>query len=525
MSDTPRNTADKRSGGASPRAVSWIYGIRTRLFLSLALLATLLLAALGIFIEAQARRELEGELTARLHAVGASAVTLLRPSLVPALLSFTPEQESFATYQDARRSLQGLREQTDVRRIFLADLQGRSFVDTDARVSIGSPLTQLRSDRFEIERVRAGEPAAAPLFTDQDGQIRKTGYVPVIQDNRTIAVVGVEADATFLRAVRALRNRIIAVFIGGILLALVFAAVVARGLTRPLDRLVGWSRRLEAGDLAHPVRLSGRDEIALLGRTLEQMRVALEARDRELRAMVGGVAHEIRNPLGGMRIYTELLARDTNLDETKRGRAEKILGELDRLAKIVEEFLLFARPASPQAADVEITTEIPEIIEWARPEAAGQSVEIAFDVVDERGRTQAYRADGSAGDGSPVEPPTEERTITVSVRCDPTHFGQVFRNLIRNAVEASPSGGVVSVHARVESGHVGFTVEDHGPGLDPETKERAFEPFFTTKPSGSGLGLAIVQRLVLLNQGTIGVGDAEDGGARFTVTLPKGRTG
>jgi len=351
-------------------------------------------------------------------------------------------------------------------------------------------MTQLRSDRVEMAAVRAGRAAAAALFTDESGEPRKTGYVPVRQDGRVIALIGVEADATFLRAARALRARILGIGAMAMVAAFLLAAPMARGLTRPLRSLVEWARGFGAGELGRPVPARGRDEIAFLGRTLEQMRVDLEARDREQRAMVAGVAHEIRNPLGGIRLYAELLAASDELGPPARERLRKMLAEMDRLGAIVDEFLLFARPAVPEPARNDLGEVVPELIEWIAPEAQGRGVELS----------------GAA------DQPGWPR-----VAADPNHLRQILRNLICNAVEACSAGNRVRVGARPDGERVRVWVEDDGPGVPDEVRPRLFEPFFTTKPTGAGLGLPIVRRLAHLNGAAVELAPHSGPGARFEV--------
>ena len=151
----------------SPRL--WLFGIRTRLFLSLALLAGLLLTAAAVLVAGQARRELENEMTLRLQSVGAAAVELIRPEYVPALLGAVGSDDRFDLRRPRRTVLLRLRERAGVRRIFLADTTGCSFLDTDGTASPGTPLPQLRTDRVEMRAVLAGQAAAAPLFRDADG--------------------------------------------------------------------------------------------------------------------------------------------------------------------------------------------------------------------------------------------------------------------------------------------------------------------------------------------------------------------
>ena len=479
-------------GGRTP----WIFSIRTRLFVALALLASLLTLSLSIWIEREARGQLEDELTAKLHAVGGAAVVLLKPDLVPGLLRFTPALRGFGTYQDARRSLLVLRDLTGVRRIFLADLEGHSFVDTDSTASIGTALPTLRFHRPVFERVAAGEPSAVPLFTDVDGQIKKTGYVPVrSRSGEVIAVVGVEADAKFLGAARLLRARILGVGAAGLIFAVLLSALLARGLTRPLERLVSWARRLGSGDLSHPVPVGGRDEIGVLGLTLEQMRVHLESQDRELRAMVAGVAHEIRNPLAGIRLYADLIASDAHLAETQRIRVEKVRREMDQLARIVDEFLLFARPAHPTPETLDLNLIADELAGLFGPRARSRSVSLEL---------------------------APEQPGPCAVLFDATHLRQVLQNLVGNALEAAPEGGRVRIVWSPDHA-VRVDVEDDGPGIGAGEQDRIFEPFFTTKPTGAGLGLPIVQRLALLNQARLEVGSSPLGGARFRLWIPRGR--
>ncbi len=501
----PKSEPPRRSG-RGPRPL-WIYGIRARIFLSMAALAAVLLASAAFWIERQARSELEGELTLRLQAIGTAAASIIGPGMAPALLSLSPANASFVFYRDRRTALTQLRDQTGVRRIFLADTTGRSYVDTDLRVSIGAPLTQLRSDRVEMRAVRQGRPAAAALFTDEGGQIRKTGYVPLVQGERVVGLIGVEADATFLRAVRTLRTRVIGIGLAGILASFLLAALVAGGLTGPLNRLVAWAGALGDGDLSRTVPAEGRDEIGFLAGTLERMRERLEARDREQRAMVAGVAHEIRNPLGGIRLYAELLAEDPEVTEAARGRLRKILRELDQLGAIVDEFLLYARPAVPAPEDVALAEAVPELLDALAPQAARRGIRL--------------RPEEPAG-GWP------------SVHVDPLHFRQIVRNLLLNAIDASPPEGIVTVRCLRDPGGWSLEVEDQGPGIPAADREKVFEPFFTTKAAGAGLGLPIVRRLALLNGVRIevaaGSGAATKGtegpGARFRVVFgsaPPGR--
>ena len=102
---------------------------------------------------------------------------------------------------------------------------------------------------------------------------------------------------------------------------------------------------------------------------------------------------------------------------------------------------------------------------------------------------------------------------------------QVILNILKNALQAMPDGGKLTVEARLAGGSVVVTIADTGPGVPPEERERIFEPFYTTKPRGTGLGLAVCRKIVEEQGGTITAGGEPGSGATFTITLPPARKG
>jgi signal transduction histidine kinase len=114
----------------------------------------------------------------------------------------------------------------------------------------------------------------------------------------------------------------------------------------------------------------------------------------------------------------------------------------------------------------------------------------------------------------------EEEPGLPSLSADETLLQLALENLVRNAVQSSPSGGQVRVAVRCVPEGLCLTVEDEGPGVAPADAQRVFEPFFTTRTTGTGLGLAVVRRVVLAHGGTVSVGQRQGGGARFELRLP-----
>jgi len=230
-----------------------------------------------------------------------------------------------------------------------------------------------------------------------------------------------------------------------------------------------------------------------------------EAQERSLRsekmAVLGtfasGLAHEVRNPLNSIALQLSILDRRIARCEPAVGKemtelSGVIRDEVKRLDGLVGDFLLFSRADRIQYQSADLEQLIDEVVHLLRPEARAARVTIR--------RQQA---------GHPIPP----------ARMDGEKMKQVVMNLLRNAVEAMPEGGVVTLESGLVDGRARLVVRDTGPGLPPEID--VFQLFVTTKPKGTGLGLSIVQQIVLQHGGDIVAAASEPGqGACFTVTLP-----
>ena len=241
------------------------------------------------------------------------------------------------------------------------------------------------------------------------------------------------------------------------------------------------------------------DEIGVLARSLERMRAELEGRDRQLQMMLAGIAHEVRNPLGGIELFSGLLAEELTGDAEKTAHLGRIRTELSHLTRLVEEFLDYARERPLDCSAVPARKMLLEVCDLVAPEAERRRVTVTV-----------------AGEGSG---PT--------VDADESLLRRAVLNLMRNAVQATPEGGTVTCGAEARPGEdrgagdrVVLSVSDTGPGVPAGQRATIFEPFFTTRERGSGLGLALVHKCAEAHGGAVTVTDAEGGGARFEITLP-----
>jgi signal transduction histidine kinase len=233
-----------------------------------------------------------------------------------------------------------------------------------------------------------------------------------------------------------------------------------------------------------------RGELSEKNRLLERKK-----RLAALGEMAAGLAHEIRNPLGGIQLYASLLAQDVADRADSFQLVQKISGGVRRLEALVGQVLQFSREIHVSIESVDLA----EVVDQAVELAAGRTAE----------RCVACRVEGPR---------------PLNVLADPLLLGQALLNLLLNAAEAAPEGGTVHVRYGPPSdgngsGQFRLEVCDDGPGIAPHVLDKIFNPFFTTKDTGTGLGLAIVHRVVEAHDGTILATNAEGGGARFEIRV------
>jgi signal transduction histidine kinase len=227
------------------------------------------------------------------------------------------------------------------------------------------------------------------------------------------------------------------------------------------------------------------DQEALRARLLRAERLAV------IGEMASRVAHEVRNPLGVMAVHLDLVRRALGgaADEARHHLA--VVGdEIRTVSNLVEAYLRLGRlpPPAPRSVDLEALIE-------ARLQALGVELDVR-DIRVER-----------AGPALPA------------VWADPEQLGMVLANVIRNAIEAMPRGGTLTIRTGQADGTATVEVADTGPGVPPEQAEAIFQPFHTTKPHGTGLGLAVARQIAEEHGGTLTC-RPRTGGASFVLALP-----
>jgi nitrogen fixation/metabolism regulation signal transduction histidine kinase len=281
---------------------------------------------------------------------------------------------------------------------------------------------------------------------------------------------------------------------------------MSRRISGPVRELTAATRRIAAGDFEARVAASTRDELSALVASFNQMAGELARQRRDLERsnrlaawteMARQVAHEVKNPLTPIRLSAEHLRRvrhdpAVDFEETLETCTDVILRQVESLREIVTEFSSFARPPAPSLETLDLAQLLRET---ASPYAAVLSPDIVLEL-------------DLPGDALPV-------------RGDRRLLERAVVNLLENALQAVGERGHVRVALAAEpDGWRRVEVEDSGPGVEPELRERIFEPFFSTKAAGGGLGLALVRRIAEDHGGTAALESEPGRPTRALLRLP-----
>ncbi len=281
---------------------------------------------------------------------------------------------------------------------------------------------------------------------------------------------------------------------------------MARRISKRVRGFAEAARRVADGDLKQQIKVKSKDEMGNLASAFNQMTSKLrqmreleeELRRKDRLAALGelsaGVAHEIRNPLGIIKNSAEILMK--GMKETKNKELSGfIISEVNRLNKVITNFLDFARPQPLNLEEVDIR----EVTDRSLDGMAAKMKEAKVKVVRMFG--EGFR-----------------KTFV-----DPEQLHQVFLNLTINALQAMPEGGTLTVSIQKEGGEIKIRFIDTGEGIPLQNREKVFNPFFSAKEGGAGLGLAVVHKIVESHGGKISVESREGEGSTFIIRLPVGR--
>lgn len=372
-----------------------------------------------------------------------------------------------------------------------------------------SPTPEIREEVF-----KKGKPFYASKTKFNDTAYHGL-YQPLLSSQEAVLGMiffGIPYQYSFQSAVST--QRFFPIIIGlGVGLALLLGYFTARGIINPLNSFVKVAKAISSGDLDQKVEVCSRDEIGELSsafnlmtkrlREFKQLEEGLRRKERlaALGELSAGVAHEIRNPLSVIKNSAEIIRKKQNGTEVAE-LTTFIIDEVDRLNRVVENLLDFAKPKPP----------------LFKEEAMAEIMDRSVRIIEEKAGVKGISI---IKEYNPHLPP---------ITCDSEQIEQAFLNILLNAVEAieGPQGKII---IRLFMGkdfpgepsiinYLYIQVKDNGPGLKAEDSHKIFNPFFTTKARGTGLGLSIVHKIIENHEGEINLGSRPGEGTTVTIKMP-----
>ena len=386
-----------------------------------------------------------------------------------------------------------------------------NLVDQSGSVTQGERFAPF----IEQQRANPGERTFKILWagTAMSGE----GFHALPLLGRSNELLGVLLVGSSQRQMAALEQRIAVLALGVIAMGLFFGMLMswwgAARVTRPVRRLSEGAREVTEGNWNARVDVRGNDEMGQLSRAFNRMTEQLsEQRERLVqservaawRELARRLAHELKNPLFPLQTTVENLRRAkqqggehgrSQFEEVFQESTGILLSEIDNLKKIIGRFSDFARMPQPELARVNLNDLVRDIV-------------------------KLFEAQFSAVGRPPITPELHLEEDLPWIQADATLLRRAIENLVLNAMDAMPAGGVLMLRTSHEGGDVSLEISDTGSGLTPEECERLFTPYYTTKQHGTGLGLAIVQSVVSDHGGRISVESEAGVGTSFHIHLP-----
>jgi signal transduction histidine kinase len=359
------------------------------------------------------------------------------------------------------------------------------------------PLPRDARSKIDLAKIQAGKTVTFD-FTPPSGHPLIAVAGPLSIDDTTLGVLVIAKRQTELRDTWVTLMKFFAVSIlGGLLVAGVLAWYASRRIVKPVLGLSAAADEIARGryDVQMPEVRSG-DEIGHLAERFREMAARLgEAEERE-RNFLMTVSHELRTPLTVIRGHVEAIREGLTDDpEAEAASLEVVAAAAERLERLVGDVLDLAKLDSHRFTVLHEEVDMGRLLDQAYANFGEEA----------RRRSIDYRVE------------IEDRPIIVS---DGDRVLQIISNLLSNAFRWTPDGGSVELGLSAENGTVAVVVEDTGPGIRAEERERIFRPFFSRDGGGTGLGLAIARELAVALGGRIELDTAPGQGSRFRLVLP-----
>ncbi len=322
------------------------------------------------------------------------------------------------------------------------------------------------------------------IITDNRGRKIRTTFTPIIEFDTFLGglLVGFHEDIIG-RSERRRQQGILILGVIAIIIGSAFAALLAKNILGPIERLKSAAQRIGEGEFGEMVEVETTDEIGALAETFNTMSLELKKREVEVRraerlsaigTTASAIAHEMKTPITSIKTYVDMLPMRFDDPEFRGKFSHTVEDQTTRLIKLIDDLLDYSRETRLHLADLDLNLQLHLAVGVFRDLMVTNRIVVLED----------YRS-------------------TQTIKGDPDKLEQVFFNLIKNGIEAQGEGGAIAILTFDDDQSVITIVADAGGGVESSTKDSLFEPFVTTKSKGTGLGLAIARKVVTAHGGEI----------------------
>ncbi|MEN8194066.1 MAG: HAMP domain-containing sensor histidine kinase [Bacteroidota bacterium] len=340
--------------------------------------------------------------------------------------------------------------------LFIFDDQFNVLAHSNPYKLIGNPEPRLSLNSNEIFNLEINHSTTSLSFKGNDDNWYLWGFHRLSNDHW----LAVRASADNFQKIDDLAALLGYFGVGGIVISILLGFFVAKSITNPITKLVKFSSEIGKGKLNNKVPANMKGELKILSSALVQMRNNISNNQKEKEKILAQIAHEIRNPLGGIELLINLINESTS-DETKNKEyTEKILEEIDGLKELITSYLDYSRPTPAQREKINLRELILESTSIFEKELSEKDIVI------------------------------KTKIETKDFIFDRIHLRNVLINLIKNSIESISQNGEIVINTFNKNSLSFITVADNGSGISDDNLNAIFEPFFTTKSNGTGLGLA-----------------------------------
>lgn len=367
---------------------------------------------------------------------------------------------------------------------FIFDNNFKLVTHLDSNKTPGEIDPRLLINQKEIRELRVSHAVVSLPFKGDDGKWYLWGFYRL--DHQSW--LAIRESAARLEKVENLASVFWGVGIAGTLITIFLGWVAANSITKPINKLVDFSSEIGKGILESKSPDNMYGEIGVLAKAMDKMRTEITNNQKEKENILAQIAHEIRNPLGGIELLANLTKEDLEKENKDVEYLNKILGEISKLKALITSYLNYSRPMPANPGWVELEVIYKEIENIFKSRLCNKNIKLNFNGSLRR------------------------------IYFDPIHLRNVLVNLISNSIEVADGNEMINIVSENEGNIWNISVIDNGPGIQDENISRIFEPFFTTKKEGTGLGLAISKKLCVENNARLTLENNRQGECIFKVS-------